>query len=128
MKFSRHTDGPSCDGCNERLTQAHDSISDFYYFIKQKYHNVHCSWVYRGKEDQEKMFDEKSTFAHFGESKHNLLPAQAIDLFQINENGAAVFDGVFCAGINKLAKLNGFDLKWGGDFKKIGDSGHWELK
>lgn len=89
---------------------------------------MHCSWVYRDKEEQEEAFNSGASRAHFGESKHNLLPAQAVDIFQINEHGSAVFDGVFCAHLNKLANQNSFDLKWGGDFKKIGDSGHFEMK
>lgn len=126
MKFSKHSQGESCQGCNDRMTQASDLIAEAFYFIKSNHHDVHCSWVHRGREDQEVAFKSGASRAHFGESKHNLLPAQAMDIFQINEKGAAVFDGVFCAKINKELSANGYVLKWGGNFKRLGDSGHFE--
>lgn len=126
MKFPKHTFGPSCEGCNERLKQAHDDIAEVYYFLKSKYPDIHCSWVYRGKEDQEAAYKAKLSNCHFGKSKHNLLPAEAIDLFQQDENGKGIWDSVFCAKINQELVEAGFKLKWGGHFKRLGDSGHWE--
>lgn len=125
MKFPRHSDGESCDGCNKRMSQASDSIAEAFYFIKSNHNEVHCSWVHRGKEDQESAFKSGASRAHFGESKHNLLPSEAMDLFQIIE-GKAVFDGVFCAKLNKELIEAGYELKWGGTFRKLGDYGHWE--
>lgn len=126
MKFPKHEQGPSCRGCDERIMQAHDTIAEFFYFVKARDPSAHCSWVHRGKEDQEKAFKERKSMARFGQSKHNLLPAEAIDLFQINEEGRAVFDPIWCAKINKAAIEAGYELRWGGHFKKLGDAGHFE--
>lgn len=125
MKFSRHTEGEVCQGCNDRMTQASDLIAEAFYFIKGNHNEVHTSWVHRGKEDQEAAFKSGASRAHFGESKHNSLPAEAMDIFQIID-GRAIFDGVFCAKINKELVNAGYVLKWGGSFKKLGDSGHFE--
>lgn len=35
---------------------------------------------YRGKEEQEKAFDEGKSKAHFGQSKHNSFPSKAVDI------------------------------------------------
>lgn len=35
---------------------------------------------YRGKEEQEKAFNEGKSKAHFGQSKHNSFPSKAVDI------------------------------------------------
>lgn len=35
---------------------------------------------HRGKEEQEKAFNEGKSKAHFGQSKHNSLPSKAVDI------------------------------------------------
>ena len=35
---------------------------------------------HRGKEEQEKAFNEGKSKAHFGQSKHNALPSRAVDI------------------------------------------------
>ena len=35
---------------------------------------------YRGKEEQEKAFNEGKSKAHFGQSKHNSYPSKAVDI------------------------------------------------
>lgn len=125
MKFPKHTNDEVCLGCEARLKGGHPLIVEFFRFVKQKFKDAHCSWVHRGEESQNEAFDQGLSKLRFPNSKHNLLPAEAIDIFQIID-GSAVFDPVFCAGVNKLSKLNGFNLRWGGDFRTLGDSGHWE--
>lgn len=124
--MSKHNQGDSCQSCLDKLIHGHPGIVEAYHFIKTRHPDVHCSWIYRGPEDQEKARSSGASLAKFGQSKHNLEPAQAMDLFQIDENGIAIFDPKFCSKLNAELKEAGFKLKWGGDFKKIGDYCHWE--
>lgn len=128
MSFPKHTQGSECEGCNERLKEGHVLIQSLFHQLKDKHPELHCSWVYRGPEDQELFFRSGASRARFGESKHNLKPSEAVDLFQITQKGTALFDPIYCARLNQEAKTLGFKVRWGGDFKTIGDSGHFELE
>lgn len=126
MKYSHHVSGPSCAGCNERLVSGDPVIQHFFLAVKSEHNDIHCSWVHRDKSDQEAAFASGESKLHYPNSKHNLMPSEAVDIFQIDDNGRAVFDGKFCAGINKRAEELGFKLRWGGSFHDLGDSGHFE--
>lgn len=128
MKYPKHVYGDSCPGCDARLLKGHPKIVEVFRFIKSKHLDVHCSWIYRGQEDQERAKSNGASLASFGQSKHNLEPAEAMDIFQQDNNGVGIFDPKFCRQLNEDLKSSGFNLKWGGDFKKIGDYCHWELK
>lgn len=126
MIHQKHNQDESCPGCESRIKDACSEIREFFYFVKARYPEVHCSWVYRGEKEQEEAYKSGASKAKFGQSKHNIVPAQAIDIFQIDDTGRAIFNGIFCAKINKEAHDAGFKLKWGGNFKSLGDSGHFE--
>jgi D-alanyl-D-alanine carboxypeptidase len=126
MKFAKHTQG-TCEGCLQRLLEGHAEIQRFFHWLKENHSDAHTSWVYRGPDDQEKARSTGASNARFGQSKHNSLPARAIDIFQIDVNGVAIFDRKWCLELNEQAKAAGFRLKWGGEFKSLGDYGHWEI-
>jgi hypothetical protein len=127
VSYAKHEKGDSCQGCLDRLLEGHNEIVEAFHFAKARHPDLHTSWVYRGPEDQEKARSEGASRARFGESPHNKKPSEAMDLFQIDENGHAIFDGIFCAKLNREFIEAGFKLKWGGEFKSLGDYGHWEL-
>lgn len=128
MTFKHHNRDPQCPGCEDRLIQGHPEIVRFFNFFKEKTPDLHCSWVYRDKEMQDEAYASGKSRAHFPNSKHNLEPSQAVDIFQIDEDGKAVFSKEFCESIHNEAIENGFNVRWGGDFKSLGDYGHFELK
>lgn len=126
----RHTDDAACPLCWEKLKGAHAYLRSWFYEKKRKYPNLHVSWAWRGKEDQERMFREGASRAHFGQSAHNAVDAEgkpcarALDLFQIDEDGVARFSRQF---MKKLwDECKGEPLRWGGNFKSIGDECHFE--
>lgn len=135
MKYPRHTQGEECDGCNERLKDAHPLLQSFFAQLKEVYLDVHCSEAHRDEDAQNKAFEEKKSRLKWPHSKHNSLPSLAIDIFQINNAGAAVFDPVFYANAHKFSKEKGFNIRWGGDWNSDGiknekfvDAPHFELK
>lgn len=127
MNFKSHTDDSVCSGCEDRLRLGHPEIVRFYHYYKELHPDLHCSWVYRDEFMQNEAYESGASKLRFPMSKHNLTPSQAIDLFQINENGKAVFDPALGTNIDKDSKLSGFMMRWGGEFRSLGDYLHFEL-
>jgi hypothetical protein len=129
-----HVKNTDCPGCKKRTdTACLELQSWFWKFIKPNYPDVHVSWGYRGKEDQEKEFAEGATRAHYPKSPHNRTnpkngqpESYALDLFQ-QINGKYVSDPVFFAKLDDISRKEGYCLIWGGNFKSIGDSNHFQF-
>ena len=85
---------------------------------------------YRTKDEQEEAFKNGKSKAHYGQSKHNLFPSQAIDIVPLPINWDSkdprwtemALNAMWCAG-----KL-GIEITWGGSFKSIKDCPHIQLK
>jgi hypothetical protein len=93
---------------------------------------LHVSWAFRDEGSQNEAFKAGASKLQWPKSKHNTTQggnpcSEALDVFQINGVGQAIFDPIFCARLNAASKKLGFDLRWGGEFKTLGDSGHFEL-
>lgn len=127
MTRSRHSHEEICLGCEDRLKQASELIITMFRVIKEKHPETHTSWVYRNEAEQDKAVSTGESMLRFPKSKHNILPSQAMDIFQIDKNGQAIFDPQFCYQAKKELMDAGFKFRWGGDFKSLGDYGHFEL-
>lgn len=117
-----------CPGCNDRVQDAEQYLRDWFKFQKGKFPSMHVSWAHRDEASQGQAFSDGDSKLQWPNSKHNLLPSQALDVFQINEQKQAVFDPIFCAKLNDDSKKSGYTLRWGGEFKTLGDSGHFEME
>lgn len=79
---------------------------------------------HRGKEAQEKAFNEKKSKLHYPESKHNTLPAKAVDIApyfavkpNIDWNDLCAF--ALVAGVVKaVAYRHGVKIRWGADWNQ----------
>lgn len=100
--------------------------------IKEKHEDLHISWSYRDQIDQEKAFNDGASRLHYPASTHNKTDSQnkpcsrALDLFQ-QIDGVFVADPAFFSKLNQENASEGIKLRWGGQFKTLGDSGHFEL-
>lgn len=92
--------------------------------IKAKYPDVHIAWAYRDQASQDEAFKSGASKLVFPLSAHNKKPSRALDLFQLSPTGQAIFDPIAMARIYFEA---GKWLKWGGNFRTLGDAGHFEL-
>lgn len=134
MNHPKHSVGPACAGCDSRLLEADGELRRFFYHFKSLYQDLHCSWAYRGEAEQNAALAHGVSNAKWGESKHNVLPSKAIDLFEITK-GTAIFDPKFCMKLHKEALDAGFKVINGGSFKirkkgklvSLGDFTHYEL-
>ena len=124
----KHANYKTCPLCEEKLKLAHEDLGYWFHNrVKPYWPDAHISWSHRDKENQERAFKEGKTTLHFPDSLHNKLPAMALDLFQINEKGLAVWDKMFFGGLARLIKNEGWQIRWGGDWETFKDYGHFEM-
>jgi len=93
-------------------------------------------WGHRGNELQQQLYESGFSDKKAGESKHNLMPSEAIDIapYPINWEDKKRF--YYLAGMVMMTawELN-IKLRWGGDWnmndnlndQKLFDLGHFEL-
>lgn len=122
-----HTSDPSCALCNDKLTLAHPDLAKWFNDLKSRHPNAHVSWSFRDQQSQEQAFQAGTTKLHFPDSAHNKQPAMALDIFQINDAGQAIWDPIFLCKVNQETLSLGYNLKWGGSWPSLGDRDHWEL-
>ena len=132
--MNRHAPGPICPSCEEKLLTAHSAMRDWFHGVKEKHPNVHIAWAYRGRLEQDDAFKRGATKCEFPNSPHNRTnpvtkkpESLALDLFELNSNGVAVFDKNFYARINRENDEKGLPITWGGRFKTLGDFDHFQF-
>lgn len=128
-----HTSDPICLLCEFKLKDAVPFMRDWFHRVKAKYENVHCSCSHRDAASQEQAYVDHKTHAHFPDSPHNRSnpdtkepESYALDIFQIDEDGVARFSPKFYMMIAKEARDAKEPIKWGGDFRTLGDYDHFQ--
>jgi len=132
--MTHHTHDPVCPACEEKKKTAYPYMRTWFDGLKKKRPTAHISWSSRGKEEQEDAFSQGLTRCHYPNSPHNRInpvtkepESYALDLFELTPEGFAKFDPMFYAAIAHDAKENGDEIIWGGNFKSIGDSDHFQF-
>ena len=120
--MNHHSNNSECLLCNEKLTTADPKIAEWFLQIKKEFPDVHISWAYRNKGDQDKMFAEGKSRTRYPHSKHNLEVdgrpcSQALDLFKLKE-GKALFPHKFYSTIYDYSKKMGYSINWGEETSK----------
>lgn len=135
----RHTSDSICPSCEQKLLTAHPVLVSWFHRIKTKYPNVHVAWAYRNAAEQEAEYIAKRTRLIYPHSRHNAVRdgkpcSQALDIFQIDEDGTARFSRPFYAKVANDSWENHDPIIWGGDWngnhvqdKNDTDSDHFEL-
>lgn len=84
---------------------------------------------YRGKEEQEQMFKEGKSKAHFGQSKHNTMPSKAVDIvpYPVNWDLKDYRWGKMVALAYEIARKNNINIRSGAFFTGLADWPHIEL-
>jgi hypothetical protein len=128
-----HTKESRCELCEEKLATAHEYLGQWFRRVKDRYPSVHVSWAWRGQADQDR-FHKEGTGVAWPKSKHNAMKDEkpcslALDLFEIDDNGAARFSPMFYAKLHDENTQAGEPIVWGGTFKsRRGDLDHFEMK
>lgn len=123
-----HTSDPVCALCEEKLKLAHPELAKWFRDVKSRHPDVHVSWSYRDQASQQEAFEEGKSKLQFPMSAHNKTPTLALDIFQIDDAGKPKWDPIFNAKLNEESLSLGYALRWGGNFKSLGDSDHFEIE
>lgn len=132
----KHANGvAACPSCEDKLKDAHPDIAAWFREkVKPRHKDCHISWSFRGKDDQEKAFLDGKTRLHFPLSAHNKSDDQgnpcslALDLFELDYNGQACWSWDYFRLIADEAQASHAPIFWGGNWAKLGDFDHFELR
>ena len=122
-----HTSDAVCPLCEEKLLQADTRLVNWFHAAKVKHPDLHVSWSYRDQSSQEQAVLDKVSRLTFPDSAHNKSPSLALDVFQINDQGVACWNRAFLSALNDESVAGGYALKWGGQWKDLGDYDHFEI-
>lgn len=92
--------------------------------VRQRWPDVHVSWSFRNQKEQQEAFDKGASKFVWPESKHNMIPSQAIDLFQQDAGGRGIWS---YPKMKEIQDSFGDHLVWGGNWTNFKDFYHWEL-
>lgn len=122
----KHTSqaGVSCMSCEDKLKEVTPYLVAWYRKVKAVYLDVHVSWGFRDQASQQLAFTSGKSKLPWPRSKHNQQPSLAVDLFQIDEHGNAIFDPILMA---KIAQAFSVGVRWGGNFPVLRDNDHFEV-
>lgn len=111
----------------QKLNECH---SDLVKLIEAVAEDEKCSVIcgFRGRQEQEKAFNNGTSKAKFGQSKHNLKPAMAVDVvpLPLDWEDIPAFERLGEKIMEKARELN-IKIKWGRDFTNLKDYPHFEL-
>lgn len=130
----KHTNGPNCERCNAMLPGGHPVLQKWGHWLRERRHDAHFFTVWRGKEDQDRAILEKKSFKKWPLSEHNKTAedgtprSEAFDVFRLSEDGKAEFPNLWYLQIAEDFEQAGAPLDWGGDWVKLKDLVHFQLK
>ena len=106
--------------CHKDLQRvAHEAIKHFDF-------TVICG--HRGKAEQEKAFRDKKSKVQWPDSKHNKVPALAMDCTPVPLDWKDITSfHEMAKHMKAAARKLGVTIRWGGDFRDFFDGPHWEL-
>jgi hypothetical protein len=132
----RHQHGSGCPKCEEMFQEGHPRLKEWFEtVVKKHFPEAHASCVWRGKEDQDRDFAEGKSKLRWPKSHHNRLDengkpqSKAVDLFWLSSDGKQAlfpldwYKEIFATAVDYSA----IPIRWGGTFKTLGDSNHFEL-
>lgn len=89
---------------------------------------------YRSPAEQDELFTQGRTkpglivtYKRGGESKHNLVPAQALDVAFLLDNGQVSWSVELLRRFAQLMKAASAQVRWGGDWPGFKDRPHFEV-
>ncbi len=131
MKIKHSNDG-ECLRCKEKLMQACPIMVSWFAYIKASNPEAHISWSYRNEEEQNKMVEENKSKKTWPSSKHNTLDengqpsSQALDIFQLLDDGGAKFSTSWYHKINDETLAAKLPITWGGNYITLRDYCHFQ--
>jgi len=129
----KHENGKPCERCEQKLTEANPTLVSWFYWVKSNFPDTHIAWSFRDQASQDNAFFKGLSTLTWPNSKHNVVDengkpcAEALDLFQLGDDGKAYFLHAFYKNVHELTEKEMLPIKWGGTFKNFPDNDHFEL-
>ena len=99
-----------------RLETAHPNLQEIFNEVVKK---IDCSVLegYRGKEKQDKYFNQGKSKVKYPNGRHNKLPSLAVDVtpYPVDWNDRER-QTLFAGYVLGVASQMGYNLRWGGDW------------
>ena len=116
-----------------KLAECHVDLQTLFTYVI-KYKDCTVTWGHRKKEDQNKAYADGFSKLKYPKSKHNKIPAMAVDVVPYPElyssKGEMMRFGSFVMGIATMLKKYGaidHEITWGG-YWNWKDYAHFEIK
>lgn len=132
--MTHHTDEEKCPKCWELLETAHYYLVMWFWKLKARHPSAHIACAWRSQAEQNRAVADGKSQLPWPKSAHNHMNADgqpeslALDLFQIDDDGVARWSPTFMAKVNAENEEDREPLLWGGTFKTLGDSCHFQYK
>lgn len=129
----RHEKVGACPRCEKMLEQAHPYFSVLWKTLKSEFPTVHISTTFRSEKDQEVAFQQGRSRLHWDASDHNRMDSsgkecsRAIDLFEINKDGVAIWSHSQFFKIAEWLERNDYPVGSGIRWTKFKDGPHFFL-
>lgn len=113
---------------NRRLKDCHVDIQRLIELVSTKTPIlVICG--FRNKQEQDKAFIDKKSTLKWPYSKHNTNPSMAVDICPVPVNFLDIESfKKLSVVVRECAEQLGIKVRWGGDFTRLKDYVHWELR
>lgn len=127
----KHTADAICLLCQEKLSQANSYLQEWFDKVKKSYPDIHISWSFRDQASQDEAFATGHSKFKWPTSSHNAMVggkpcAAALDLFQLDLDGRAVFNPIFYTKLSEQCVKDQDEIIWGGHFRSISDLDHFQ--
>ena len=129
--MAKHVDGPTCVACAVKLATGCHEIQEWGLKAKERFHDLHFAWVFRGEADQQACVKAKLSTLNWPNSRHNVMvnglpSAEAFDAFFLDKGGKAIWPWRRYAELSAWLKEEGAPLDWGYDLWKK-DGPHFQV-
>lgn len=123
-----HTPESPCPLCSDKLLQAHSTLQQWFPRIKAEFPSAHISWTFRDEATQNLFCEQGKSRVRWPNSKHNVSPSAAMDLFFLSPDQVALWPKALFQKVADWLKEQGAPLIWGGTFSTLFDADHFQLK
>jgi len=120
----KHRNGATCESCADKLKSAHPHLVKFFWRVRLSFPDCHVAYAFRGKKEQDDAYASGKSALKWPNSKHNVTPSRAIDLFFQDDQGKGSWP---TERFKEIHVRCGAGLRWGGDFSHLHDYCHWEM-
>lgn len=125
-----HINQDECPACGEKINEACEYLRSWFGRARVQFPNVHISWSYRNKADQQKAYDDGLSRKQYPDSAHNHTRfsepySLALDLFQLSPEDRAIYDMAFYTEVAQWCVSHDEPIIWGGNYKTFKDYDHF---